>query len=416
MQHLTTIRRVKKQLYMTYDWDKKLQGHILGAYFWGFTISGLPGGAIAERFGPHLTVTVSFVACGILTILGPWATSLHPIVLIISRFLIGLAGGVVYPSLHCLLARWVPPDEKGKFLSAMMGGSLGTVCTWSTLGWAIEAWGWSAALASCGGMALGWTALWWWAVRDSPERHPWIGEDELKYITERVQTRETAGAKKRLPPYKEIFLSVPFWALVVLHFGNMWALFFLLTAGPNFITNVLAFDLGHTGILAALPYLARLILACLFGQIAHIIPGLLLATQTLTGCDVNWAIVLITLSLGLNGASTLTNLQNAHDLAPNFAGTLYGIANCIGSTTGFISPLIVGYLTSKHNGLHEWHTIFYIGASVYIGSGIIFWIFGSGDVQAWNDAEDTENKREVAGIENVGFDDVEIHNNDRKTT
>nr|CAH7725017.1 unnamed protein product [Callosobruchus chinensis] len=319
-----------------------------------------------------------------------------------------------------------------------MGGSLGTVCTWSILGWAIETWGWSAALASCGGFALGWTAFWWWVVRDGPERHPWIGEEELKYITERVQARETAGVKKRLPPYKEIFQSVPFWALVILHFGNMWGLFFLLTAGPNFITNVLAFDLGHTGILAALPYLARLLFACFFGQIgdfilkkklmskvairkgfvpiSHIIPGLLLASQTLTGCDVNWAIVLITLSLGLNGASTLTNLQNSHDLAPNFAGTLYGIANCIGSTTGFISPLIVGNLTSKHNGLHEWHIIFYIGSSVYIGSGIIFWIFGSGDIQTWNDAEEIENKREVAGIENVGFDDVEIVNNDRKAT
>lgn len=69
--------------------------------------------------------------------------------------------------------------------------------------------------------------------------------------------------------------------------------------------------------------------------------------QTFTSCDANWAIVLITLSLGLNGASTLTNLQNSQDLAPNFAATLYGIANCIGSTTGFISPLIVGYLTTK---------------------------------------------------------------------
>ncbi|CAH1984886.1 unnamed protein product [Acanthoscelides obtectus] len=317
-----------------------------------------------------------------------------------------------------------------------MGGSLGTVCTWPTLGWAIEAWGWSAALAACGGVALGWTALWWWVVRDCPATHPWIGEEELKYISERVQTKETAGAKKRLPPYKAILKSTPFWALVILHFGNMWGLFFLLTAGPNFITNVLAFDLGHTGILAALPYLARLILALIFGQIgdlimkkkwmskdairkgfvpiSHILPGLLLAIQTLTGCDVNWAIVLITLSLGLNGASTLTNLQNAHDLAPNFAGTLYGIANCLGSATGFISPIIVGYLTSTHNGLHEWHTIFYIGSSVYIASGIIFWFFGSGDVQSWNDLEETANKRDVVGIENVSFDDVEVDKNDKK--
>lgn len=52
-------------------------------------------------------------------------------------------------------------------------------------------------------------------------------------------------------------LSVPFWALLILQFGNLWGLFFLLTAGPNFMSTVLGFDLGHTGILASLPYLAR---------------------------------------------------------------------------------------------------------------------------------------------------------------
>lgn len=82
--------------------------------------------------------------------------------------------------------------------------------------------------------------------------------------------------------------------------------------------------------------------------LAHILPGVLLFAQTLTGCDVTWAIVLITFSLGFNGASTLTSLQNSQDLAPNFAGTLYGIINCVGSTSGFISPYIVGALTAKH--------------------------------------------------------------------
>jgi ACS family sodium-dependent inorganic phosphate cotransporter len=173
-----------------------------------------------------------------------------------------------------------------------------------------------------------------------------------------------------LPPYKDIFLSVRFWALILLHFGNLWGLYFLMTAGPNFLSTVLGFNLGHTGILAALPYLARLIFGFIFGLIgdfirkrnivsttvvrkgfilfSHIIPGVLLLILNLTGCDVNWSVILLTMSLGSNGASTLTNLQNSQDLAPNYAGSLYGIANCIGSTTGFITPLIVGQITANH--------------------------------------------------------------------
>lgn len=55
--------------------------------------------------------------------------------------------------------------------------------------------------------------------------------------------------------------------------------------------------------------------------------------------------VFITLSLGFNGASVVTNIQNAQDLSPNYAGAIYGIVNCVGTTAGFVSPLIVGYLT-----------------------------------------------------------------------
>jgi MFS transporter, ACS family, solute carrier family 17 (sodium-dependent inorganic phosphate cotransporter), other len=58
-------------------------------------------------------------------------------------------------------------------------------------------------------------------------------------------------------------------------------------------------------------------------------------------------VTVITLSLGFNGAATMTNLQNAQDLAPNFAGTIYGIINFVGTTSGFISPLIVAHFTEK---------------------------------------------------------------------
>lgn len=54
------------------------------------------------------------------------------------------------------------------------------------------------------------------------------------------------------------------------------------------------------------------------------------------------------MSLGMNGASTLTNLQNSQDLSPNYAPTIYGIINSIGSITGIINPLIVGYITADH--------------------------------------------------------------------
>lgn len=80
---------------------------------------------------------------------------------------------------------------------------------------------------------------------------------------------------------------------------------------------------------------------------AHILPGLLLIAVGYVGFDPFWCVFLITLSLGFNGASTMTNLQNSQDLAPNYAGTLYGIINFVGTTSGFLSPLLVAYFTEE---------------------------------------------------------------------
>lgn len=50
----------------------------------------------------------------------------------------------------------------------------------------------------------------------------------------------------------------------------------------------------------------------------------------------------------MNGAASITNLQNSQDLAPNYAGTLYGMINCIGGSSGFITPLVTGVITQEN--------------------------------------------------------------------
>ncbi|KAJ8961071.1 hypothetical protein NQ314_006001 [Rhamnusium bicolor] len=90
----------------------------------------------------------------------------------------GVPDGVVFPSLHCLVARWAPPAEKGKFIGALLGGSLGTVITWPMLGTIIENLGWIWAFIISGILVLTWTILWIIFVSDSPDAHPRISDEE----------------------------------------------------------------------------------------------------------------------------------------------------------------------------------------------------------------------------------------------
>lgn len=68
-----------------------------------------------------------------------------------------------------------------------------------------------------------------------------------------------------------MFLNIPFWALSILHFGNLWCLFLLLINGPMYMKEALGFDIKNSGILSALPYLARLLFGIVFGMIGDYI-------------------------------------------------------------------------------------------------------------------------------------------------
>ncbi|XP_046969746.1 sialin-like [Vanessa cardui] len=396
----------------SFNWSKDQQAMILGSYFWCYPITSLVGGMAAERWGPRYVILATSIMSALLTVISPAAARLHYIALVIVRFFLGFAGGFMYPALHVLVARWAPPEEKGKFISALMGGTLGTVVTWSLTGPLLERYGWPSAFYVPAGLTFIWCGFWWYLVADTPNDHPRISISERKYILDALGDK--IKKSKGLPPFKSICTSFPFLAMIILHFGNLWGLYFIMTVGPKFVSSVLGFELTAAGVISALPYLARLFMATIFGAVgdcilakklmtttvirkffclfSHVLPGVLLVLLMYTGCSTALSVAMITMSMGFNGAATLTNLQNHQDLAPNFAGTLYGIANFIGSTSGFFTPMITAYFTRTGDSFDQWRPVFFVGASVYVVSAIFFILFGTGNIQDWNFSESGKNE------------------------
>lgn len=72
---------------------------------------------------------------------------------------------------------------------------------------------------------------------------------------------------QKVPPYGQIFKSVPFISLLLLHYGNLWGLLFLLTIAPEYMKEALGFNMKNSGIYASLPHLARFLAGFVFGWI-----------------------------------------------------------------------------------------------------------------------------------------------------
>lgn len=171
--------------------------------------------------------------------------------------------GVLFPAMHTLVSKWAPPEEKGKFVAALLGGALGTVTTWQCAGLIIVTYGWPYVYYSMAMVTLLITLAWAYLVANDPASHPRITDQEMAYI-QRSQG-DAVARKTPVPPYRRIVCSPPFVALAVLHFGNMWGLSFLLTVAPKYMNEALQFDLASSGILASLPHLARFIAGFIFG-------------------------------------------------------------------------------------------------------------------------------------------------------
>ncbi|XP_055590927.1 sialin-like [Uranotaenia lowii] len=391
-----------------YNWDQRMQGQILGAYYYGYLFTSLPAGMMADRFGAKVLLTISFVLSSITIALTPVFASLGAWYVIGSRVFVGVLAGFVYPALHKLISRWIPPNERGKVIACLSGGgTFGTVVTWPISGLIIDRLGWDYAFYLPALFVLAIAVIWISLIENSPAKHKTISDEERLYIEDSLGA--TISKAKSWPPFRQVFTSLPYLSLLLLHYGNFWGMNLFSTQTPKFINEVLGFKLSNAGILSSLPYLARMFSGFFFGIIgdrirqkelmsttairktfcfvSHILPGTFLIVLPFVAKDPLVCVGCMIACLGFNGAATITNLVNAQDLAPNFAATLYGFMNFIGTTAGFLAPMMVAFYTEESNTIEQWKNVFLISAGIYILCGCVFVVFGSGKVQKWNDVQ-----------------------------
>lgn len=147
-----------------------------------------------------------------------------------------------------------------------MGNACGTIITWPLVSILIENFNWSMGFYVPAGITFVTALIWFYVVADSPSTHPRIEVKESEYIQQSL-AGSLMKQKKAFPPILPLLTSLPFWSLLLLHYGNLWGLFFLLSAAPKYMSEVLKFNLSKTGLLAALPYLARMVFGFGFGAL-----------------------------------------------------------------------------------------------------------------------------------------------------
>ncbi|GAB6019540.1 hypothetical protein CHUAL_001114 [Chamberlinius hualienensis] len=391
-----------------FAWDETTQGIILGSFFWGYIVTQLPGGRIAETFSGKWLFGCGVLCTAIFTLLTPLAAKSGTGYLIAARILEGLGEGVTFPAMHVMLSRWCLPYERSKLSTFVYTGcQVGTVLAMPITGLLCDTkFGWPTVFYVFGCLGIVWFVFWAIFAYDSPMKHPRISADEKNlYIENAAYGGYVPSTRKEIFPWKQVLSSPAVWAIVVAHFGQNWGFYTLLTEMPTYMKNILHFDVKKNSFFSALPYLGMWIfgLSCSWfadylrsnglastssvRKVANFVgvvgPAVGLIGITLIGCSEMWNLAFLVLAVTLNGAVYAGFQCNHIDIAPKFAGTLIGISNSVATIPGIAAPYVVGILTENQQTLHQWYIVFYIAAAIYSFVGLFFVLFSSGEEQRW---------------------------------
>lgn len=390
-----------------FHWDKFAQNNVLGSFFWGYILTELPGGRLAEVIGSKRVFGGGMLAASFLTLLIPGACHWDYVAVVVLRGILGFFLGATWPAIPPMASKWIPPLERSKFIANMMASSLGAAITMPVCGYLIVQWGWESVFYITGGIGLVWSICWFFVVYDSPAEHPRISAEERCEIETKIAEGQIGrGVKPSRVPWMGILMSAPVWAIVVTHGCSVFAYFTVVNQLPTYMKEVLHFNVKKNGLLSSLPYLGKYAMAIIasyladrlrrtgrlsttatrkiFTTFAVFTPGVLMIFQAIFGEDPAVSVGIFTCSLFFNGAVTAGYLANGLDIAPNFSGTIFGMANTLSSIGGWLSTFMVATITSENHSFEQWRYVFWILVIVYTVGAATFLVFGTGVEQPWN--------------------------------
>ncbi|XP_067010093.2 sialin isoform X3 [Anabrus simplex] len=340
-------------------WTEHTKGVLLGAFYWSYWLTELPGGLLAQRFGGRYTLCVSVLAAGLFNLLLPVACRYHYWAAAAVRALQGLALGVTWPAMHSISAHWIPKTERSKFMTSYHGASVGTAVTYPLSGLVIASFGWEYVFYLTGTLSIIWCICWWLLVFDSPAQHPRLSERERKYLEKSlgksVSLRKN-GLVSGLPDLSKFLFGLVFSAVMD----------YMLKRSFLSITTVRKISV----------------------VVCEYLPAVLLVLLSHVGYE-NAAVAaaILSFSTAVGGASSSGSLANIVDISPNFAGTVLGLIKLLTVVPGVLSPLMVSFFVSTMEPIICWQYVFGIIAAIYVVCCTAFLAFGSGEVQPWNETQ-----------------------------
>jgi MFS transporter, ACS family, glucarate transporter len=347
-------------------------GWILSAFVLGYALFQVPGGWLADRYGPRMVITGAILwwsAFSAATAIAPrlplarWFGLAWSFAII--RFLIGLGEGATYPNANKIVSSWMGPTERGIGNSMFLAGiGVGGVATPLLIAWVMNNWGWQRSFYVCGCIGIVIALLWHFCVRNRPSEHPGVNRAELAHI-QSLDERSATPDFLRSVRWGRVFSSPSVWGLVLSYFFLGYASYLYYTWFYLYLVQVRHLTVVQGGLWGSTPFLAMALLTPLGGLSSDAAVkrlgrrrgrqrvvwfGLISATGLLwLGSHTagnTLAILSLAIAAGFIGFASTGWWAVCNDLTRHFSGSLSGFMNMGGNLGGWTSPVLTAYIAT----------------------------------------------------------------------
>lgn len=367
----------------------------LGLVFTAFTIAyalfQVPGGWLADRFGPRRILTAIVCYWSVFTMLTAFAWNKASLLGI--RFLFGMGEAGAFPAATRAFSRWLPATERGIAQGVTHSGArLAGALTPPLVALMITQWGWRSAFLVFGALGYVWGGAWYWYYRDRPEDHPKIDKAELRLIQKDRKVRRESEAAAVHPsadggdgskvPWRILLTSSNMWLVCLMYFCYVYTFWIYLTWIPTYLVESRGFGIVASGIGAGLPLFAGALTNSLGGwvsdrlsarrnlrvgrrapAIAGFITGALFIVPGVLADDPIVAVAFLTLAAAGLEFTTGISWAVAIDVGEEHAGTVSAMMNMFGNLGGALSPLVFGVLVDWTG---RWELPFLIASTLIV--------------------------------------------------
>jgi MFS family permease len=385
-----------------FDLSETGMGSVYSAFVLSYAVVMIPGGHLADRFGPRLVLTL--VGFGAALFTGLTALGGRPgfgiyigvvPALFAIRLGLGACSAPLFPTCGTMSANWLPPNKRALVWGMIPAGApLGAALSPLLFSWMIGRYGWRSSFCQAAAATAVLTLVWLWYVRDHPAEHPSVGPFASRLLNGAggVQPSTRFGAtpwRQLLTDRNLVLLTLGY--LTVGYFENVfyyWVYYYLGTiremSRAQTVTGTTAIFLTVT----AMTPLGGWISDCLGGKygrkagrrlvpLVALMSGALLVYLGTLSLSSNTAVILFSLALGLVGTTEGPFWASAIDLGGREVGAACGIMNTGANVGGFLGPLLTPMIASYAG----WSWALYFGCAVVLVGALVWFLidpFGTG--------------------------------------